>query len=146
MAEIRKPKGATRSSKIRGKGPGSGNGTTAGKGTKGQNARSGGGVRPGFEGGQMPLYRRIARRGFNNARFQREVQEISVCKLDRTFEDGSTVRIEDLVVRGLVKPGVKDVKVLSNGLVKKALKLEGLRVSAGARAKLESAGGSVSNS
>lgn len=146
MAEIRKPKGATRSSKIRGKGPGSGNGTTAGKGTKGQNARSGGGVRPGFEGGQMPLYRRIARRGFNNTRFQREVQEISVCALDRIFEDGATVRVEDLIARGLVKPGVEDVKVLSNGLVRKALKLEGLRVSAGARAKLESAGGSVSNS
>ena len=145
MAEIRKPKGATRSSKIRGKGPGSGNGTTAGKGSKGQNARSGGGVRPGFEGGQMPLYRRIARRGFNNTKFRREVQEVSVCTLDRIFEDGSTVTIEDLITRGLVKPGVEDVKVLSNGLVKKALTLEGLRVSAGARAKLESAGGSVSN-
>lgn len=146
MAEIRKPKGATRPAKIRGKGPGSGNGTTAGKGTKGQNARSGGGVRPGFEGGQMPLYRRIARRGFNNTRFQHEIQEISVCKLDQVFEDGATVTLGGLVERGLVKPGVRDVKVLSNGLVKKALKLEGLKVSSGARAKLESAGGSVSDS
>ncbi len=145
MAEIRKPKGATRPAKRRGNGPGSGNGTTAGKGSKGQNARSGGGVRPGFEGGQMPLYRRIARRGFNNSRFRHEVEEISLAQLERKFDDGQTVTISELVERGIVDSSVWDVKVLANGQVKKSLKLEGLRVTAGAKVKIEAAGGSVTD-
>ena len=144
MAEIRKPNGATRPAKRRGIGPGSGNGTTAGKGTKGQNARSGGGVRPGFEGGQMPLYRRIARRGFNNSRFRHEVEEVSIAQLERGFEDGQTVTIAELIERGIVDSSVWDVKILANGQLKKNLKLEGLRVSAGAKGKIEAAGGSVS--
>ncbi len=144
MAEIIKPKGATRPGKRKGNGPGSGNGTTAGKGTKGQKARSGGGVRPGFEGGQMPLYRRIARRGFNNTRFRHEVEEVALAHLDRAFEDGQTVTISDLVEQGIVDSSVWDVKILANGRLNKTLKLEGLRVTAGAKAKIEAAGGSVS--
>ena len=143
MAEIKKPKGATRPAKRRGNGPGSGNGTTAGKGTKGQNARSGGGVRPGFEGGQMPLYRRIARRGFNNARFRHEVEEVSLAQLDRIFDEGQTVTIAELVEHRIVNSSAWDVKVLSNGKIKKALKLHGLRVTGGAKGKIEAAGGSV---
>lgn len=143
MAEIKKPRGATRPAKRRGNGPGTGNGTTAGKGTKGQNARSGGGVRPGFEGGQMPLYRRIARRGFNNTRFRHEVEEVSLASLDRCFDDGQTITIAELVERGIVSSSVWDLKVLANGKIKKALNLQGLRVTAGAKSKIEAAGGSV---
>lgn len=145
MAEIRKPKGATRKPRVRGKGPGSGNGTTAGRGTKGQNARSGGGVRLGFEGGQMPLYRRIARRGFNNSQFQRVVQEVSLAQLEHAFDSGATVDIAALVDEGLIHPAADDAKVLANGKVTKSLTLQGIRVSAGARNKIEAAGGTVTD-
>ncbi len=96
MAELRAPQGATRSRKRIGRGPSSGHGKTSGKGHKGQNARSGGGVRPGFEGGQMPLYRRIARRGFSNYPFKVEYIGINVSALEQSFGDGDTVTLESL--------------------------------------------------
>lgn len=143
MALLKRPAGATKQKKRLGRGPGSGNGTTAGKGTKGQNARSGGGVRPGFEGGQMPLYRRVARRGFSNYWFKTEYTAINLSTLEKRFEKGDTVNLESLRAHGLISANEKLVKILGNGEVTKALVISGLKVSGSARAKIESAGGSV---
>lgn len=143
MSELRRPKGATKQAKRLGRGPGSGNGTTAGKGTKGQNARSGGGVRPGFEGGQMPLYRRIARRGFSNYPFRMKYAEVDVSALERAFSAGETVTLEGLAEKGLM--GRRDVsaKILGSGKITIKLTIDGPKVTAGARRKIEAAGGSV---
>src|SRR6056297_974974 len=112
MALLKRPAGATKQRKRLGRGPGSGNGTTAGKGTKGQNARSGGGVRPGFEGGQMPLYRRVARRGFSNYWFKKDYTPINLSTLEKRFAKGETVNLESLRARGLVSANEKLVKIL----------------------------------
>ena len=138
----RRPAGATRRRKIVGRGPGSGRGSTAGRGTKGQNARSGGGTRPGFEGGQMPLYRRVARRGFSNSRFRIEYAVVNVDALDR-FEAGATVSAESLAACGLIKSAAAAVKILGNGTIDRSLEVQVDQVSAGARQKIEAAGGSV---
>ena len=143
MALRRRPDGATKQRKRLGRGPGSGNGTTAGKGTKGQNARSGGGVRPGFEGGQMPLYRRIARRGFSNHPFKTEYTAINLSTLEKRFESGATVNYETLLGAGVISASERLVKILANGEITKKLTVSGLKVSASARAKIEAAGGSV---
>lgn len=140
---IRPPEGATRATKRLGRGPGSRLGKTSGKGHKGQNARSGGGVRPGFEGGQMPLYRRIARRGFTNARFKEDVVAINLERLVAAFETGATVDLAALKDAGVVRRSASIVKVLGRGECDRALTLVGLRVSGSARAKIEAAGGSV---
>ena len=140
--DIRKPAGATRHKKILGRGPGSGHGSTAGRGDKGQNARAGGGVRVGFEGGQMPLFRRVARRGFSNYPFRKEYATVKLEKLN-IFADGETVNRESLLARGLVRASDRLVKILAGGQLKKKLTVQVDKVSAGAQAAIEAAGGTV---
>ena len=122
-----------------GRGAGSGNGKTAGKGHKGQNARSGGGVRPGFEGGQMPLQRRIPKRGFNNI-FATVYSTVNVSDLE-CFEDGTVVDVNVLKEAGLVKKVNDGVKVLGNGELTKKLTVNAAAFSASAKEKIEKAGG-----
>lgn len=122
-----------------GRGAGSGNGKTAGKGHKGQNARSGGGVRPGFEGGQMPLHRRIPKRGFVNI-FRTEYATVNVCDLNK-FEDGAVVDAQALVEAGLLKKTLDGVKVLGRGEITKKLTVNAAAFSEGAKSKIEAAGG-----
>ncbi len=141
--ELKAPIGATRKRRIKGRGAGSGNGKTAGRGHKGQNARSGGGVRAGFEGGQMPLYRRVALRGFSNYPFKRDVIPVSVATLGRHFESGDTVTLETLKAKRLVRRNARYAKVLSDGKLEKKLTISGLAVSATAREKIEAAGGTI---
>lgn len=143
MALLKRPDGAKKQRKRLGRGPGTGNGTTAGKGTKGQNARSGGGVRPGFEGGQMPLYRRIARRGFSNYRFKKVYTTINVSSLEKRFDSGAAVNLETLREKRLIGTNDELVKILGDGELTKKLTVSGVRVSATAKAKIEAAGGSV---
>lgn len=143
MSELHVPAGATKKKKKLGRGQGSGHGGTAGKGDKGQNSRSGGGVRPGFEGGQMPLYRRIARRGFSNYPFKVTAVVVNVSELDDRYENGGLVTLDTLKGKGLVKKSVEVVKILGEGSISKNLKVSGVRVSASAREKIEKAGGSV---
>ena len=123
-----------------GRGHGSGNGKTAGKGHKGQNARSGGGVRPGFEGGQMPLYRRLPKRGFNNARFATNYAIVNVSDLD-VFEDGAVVDAAALVESGLVNDQCDGIKILGNGEISKKLTVHAAAFSQSAKEKIEAAGG-----
>ncbi len=141
--DIRKPRGATHHKKILGRGPGSGHGQTAGRGDKGQNSRAGGGVRLGFEGGQMPLFRRIARRGFSNYPFRKRYTVLALGSLN-AFSDGDTVDRESLKAKGLLRGRELPVKILSGGgeLARK-LKVQVDKVSAGAAAKIEAAGGSL---
>jgi large subunit ribosomal protein L15 len=143
MEELRAPEGATRSRKILGRGRGTGRGKTSGKGHKGQNARAGGGVRPGFEGGQMPLYRRIARRGFSNYPFKKEFVVISLESISRAFSDGDTVDFESLVQKNLIKKNETYVKILSDGNIEKKVTVRGLKVSKPAMEKIVAAGGTV---
>lgn len=141
MSEIRKPSGATKAKKIRGKGVGTGLGKTGGRGTKGQNSRSGGGVRLGFEGGQMPLYRRIARRGFSNYRFKTRFTEVSLSHLEKFFDTGDTVNLQSLIERGVVRKSTGAVKILGNGKLETKLTVEGVFATASARARIVEAGG-----
>ena len=122
-----------------GRGPGSGNGKTAGKGHKGQNARSGGGVRPGFEGGQLPLYRKLPKRGFHN-HFAVHYAIVNQETLNR-FEDGETVNLDKLMAAGIVKKPLDGLKVLGNGEIKKKLTVEASVFSASAKEKIEAVGG-----
>ncbi len=124
----------------RGRGHGSGNGKTAGKGHKGQKARSGGGTRPGFEGGQMPLYRRIPKRGFTNIN-TKNIVGINVSALER-FDDGAEVTVETLVESGVVSNPRDGVKILGNGELTKKLTVKVNAFSASAKEKIEAAGGS----
>ena len=126
-----------------GRGSGSGLGCTAGKGHKGQNARSGGGVRPGFEGGQMPLQRRLPKRGFKNFLFKVTYQAINLDSLLAAFEGKTEITLDDIYARGLARMG-KPVKVLSRGEVKSAVKVEAHKFSAAAAEKIRNAGGEVS--
>jgi len=123
----------------KGRGHGSGNGKTSGKGHKGQKARSGGGVRPGFEGGQMPLQRRIPKRGFNNI-FATELVAINVEMLNR-FEDGATVDAESIVKAGIIKNAKDGIKILGRGELTKKLNVAVAAYSASAKQKIEEAGG-----
>ena len=122
-----------------GRGAGSGNGKTAGKGHKGQNARSGGGVRPGFEGGQIPLYRRLPKRGFNNM-FAATYTVVNVEVLN-AFEDGAVVDAQALVDAGIVKKINDGLKVLGRGEITKKITVKAAKVSESAKAKIEAAGG-----
>ncbi len=140
---VRKPKGATHPRKVLGRGVGTGHGGTAGKGGKGQTARSGGRPRPGFEGGQMPLYRRIARRGFSNYPFKKEYLVVNVGDLDSRFNDGDTVTRESLVEKKLVKGKSLPVKLLGNGEITKKLTVEVDKASASAVEKIQKLGGRV---
>ena len=141
LNEMKYNDGARRNTKRLGRGPGSGQGKTAGKGHKGQNARSGGGVAIGFEGGQTPLYKRIPKRGFTNFT-RKEYAVINVSDLDK-FDDGATVTVEILKEAGIVKKPLDGVKVLGNGELKKKLTVKCNKVSASAKEKIEKAGGSV---
>jgi large subunit ribosomal protein L15 len=135
---------STRKRRRIGRGPGSGQGKTSGKGHKGLNARSGGGVRPGFEGGQMPLYRRLPKRGFLPYGGKTEFAIVNVGDLGARFAAGSVVDPESLVQSGLIrKSGRRAVKVLGDGDVAHALTVRVHRISEGARQKLEAAGGRV---
>ncbi|WP_272700306.1 50S ribosomal protein L15 [Desulfovibrio sp. Fe33] len=124
-----------------GRGSGSGAGKTAGKGHKGQNARSGGGVRPGFEGGQMPLARRLPKRGFKNP-FREEYEAVNVGRLIALFEGKDEITLADMYERGVVKDGAP-VKVLGTGEVEKAVTIEAHRFSASAADKIAKAGGTA---
>lgn len=123
-----------------GRGPGSGNGKTAGKGHKGQKARAGRGMRPGFEGGQMPLQRRLPKRGFNNI-FASEIAIVNVSDLDKKFADGDVVDAAALKTAGLVKKELDGIKVLGNGELTKKLTVKVNAYSEAAKAKIEAAGG-----
>jgi len=137
------PEGANKRKRIIGRGQGSGRGTTAGKGNKGQKARSGGKTYVGFEGGQMPLYRRLAHRGFSNYPFRKEWQIVNLNDIDKHFPTPSvTVDSESLYKAGLIK-GCAPVKVLANGNLTKSLNIKVAAVSATAKEKIEKAGGSV---
>ena len=122
------------------RGPGSGFGKTSGKGHKGQNARSGGGVRVGFEGGQLPLFRRLSKRGFNNFEFRTVYATVNVSDLNR-FEDGTTVTPELLIETGLVKKELDGIKVLGNGELTKKLVVKANKFSGSAKEKIENNGG-----
>ena len=123
----------------KGRGPGTGNGKTGGRGHKGQKARSGGGVRVGFEGGQMPLARRIPKRGFNNI-FAKPLEVINLTSLNK-FEDGATVNVSDLLEKGILSKCEYGVKVLGNGSLTKKLTVRATAFSASAKEKIEAAGG-----
>ncbi|MDR2049953.1 MAG: 50S ribosomal protein L15 [Treponema sp.] len=136
------PAGANKKKRIIGRGQGSGRGTTAGKGNKGQQARSGGKTYVGFEGGQMPLYRRLAHRGFSNYPFKTEYRVINLKQIEVSFADGETVSPATLAAKGLSK-GSCPVKILAVGELSKKLIFEVEKVSAAARGKIEKAGGTV---
>jgi large subunit ribosomal protein L15 len=143
MGLLRAPKGATKKKKIIGRGNATGQGGTAGRGHNGQNSRSGGGVRPGFEGGQMPLYRRVAIRGFSNHPFKKNFKPVNLNQLEERFSDGDTVTLESLREKGLVKGHSLKAKILGAGEITKKLTVEALRVSKSAQEKIEKAGGKV---
>ncbi|SDP26995.1 50S ribosomal protein L15 [Desulforhopalus singaporensis] len=140
LANLSPKAGSTKQPKRLGRGPGSGHGKTAGRGHKGYKSRSGSGVKPGFEGGQMPLQRRLPKRGFNNV-FKKEYALISLEQLDR-FEADATVTVDTLIEAGLVKKNSL-VKVLANGEITKAIKIKVDKLSKSAQAKIEAAGGTV---
>ena len=125
----------------KGRGPGSGNGKTAGKGHKGQKARSGRGMRPGFEGGQMPMQRRLPKRGFNNI-FATQYASINISELNK-FEDGAVVDAQAIVAAGLLKKTLDGVKILGNGELTKKLTVHAAAFSAAAKQKIEQAGGTA---
>ena len=139
--ELSPAPGSVKDVKRVGRGHGSGNGKTAGKGHKGQHARAGRGIRPGFEGGQMPLQRRIPKRGFNNI-FATEYAVINVASLN-AFENGDVVDAAALMAKGIIKKELDGVKVLANGTLTKKLTVKVAAVSESAKAKIEAAGGSV---
>ena len=139
LHELSPAPGSAKDAWRKGRGPGSGNGKTAGKGHKGQNARSGGGVRPGFEGGQLPLYRKLPKRGFKN-HFAKEYAIINVSDLNK-FEDGATVNLETLMNAGIIRKPLCGLKVLGNGEITKKVTVEAAIFSASAKEKIEAAGG-----
>ena len=136
--------GSTHMGKRKGRGPGSGNGKTGGRGHKGQKARSGGGVRPGFEGGQMPLYRRLPKRGFNNKRFAPAYITINVSDLEK-FDNGAEVNAKTIAEMGIISvPKVNDgIKILGNGELSKKLDVKAAKFTASAKEKIEKAGGTA---
>ena len=140
LHELRPSEGAFKTSKRLGRGTGSGLGKTSGKGHKGQNARSGGGVRPGFEGGQLPLFRRLPKRGFSNAMFKVEYATINVSDLEK-FEDGAVVTPELLKEMGIVKSQLAGIKVLGNGELTKKVTVKAAKFSKTAVEKIEKIGG-----
>ena len=141
LHELAPVMGSTHVDKRKGRGTGSGNGKTGGRGHKGQKARSGGGVRPGFEGGQMPLYRRLPKRGFNNI-FAKKYTEINVSQLNK-FEDGTVVDANLLKESGVISKILDGVVVLGRGEIEKKVTVKAARVTKGAAQKIEAAGGKV---
>lgn len=140
LHELSPMAGSTKERKRIGRGPASGQGKTAGKGHKGQLARAGRGMRPGFEGGQMPLQRRVPKRGFNNI-FRKEIAKVNVSSLDKVFDDGAVVTIDALIEKGLIKKALDGVKVLGNGEITKKLTVQVNAFSESAKQKIEAAGG-----
>ena len=141
LNELSPAVGSAKDAYRRGRGPGSGNGKTAGKGHKGQNARSGGGVRPGFEGGQLPLYRKLPKRGFTN-RFATNYAIVNIEALNR-FEDGAVVDMEALLAAKIVRKELDGLKVLGTGELTKKLTVKATVFSATAKEKIEAAGGKI---
>ena len=142
LTNLSPPEGATSSKKRKGRGQGSTLGKTAGKGQKGQNSRSGGGVRPGFEGGQMPLQRRVPKQGFTNPN-AKVVETVNVSELERVFEAGAEVGPEELVAHRLVRRRYDKIKVLGTGDLTKGLTIRAHQFSKGALEKITAAGGSA---
>ncbi|MBQ9905119.1 MAG: 50S ribosomal protein L15 [Synergistaceae bacterium] len=141
LQDLKPTKGSTHRAKRLGQGIGSGNGKTSGKGNKGDKSRTGGGVRPGFEGGQMPLTRRTPKRGFNNARFAKVWQIVSLSAIDAKFDAGTEVDAQAMYDARIIRKKDIPVKVLANGELTKALKIKAGAFSAGAVKKIEAAGG-----
>ena len=140
LHELSPAPGSVKESYRKGRGIGSGNGKTSGKGHKGQNARSGGGVRLGFEGGQLPLYRKLPKRGFKN-RFAVNYAIVNVATLNDKFNDGETVNLDALMAAGVIRKPLDGLKVLGNGEITKKLTVEAAVFSATAKEKIEAAGG-----
>ena len=140
LHELKPQEGYVKDSYRTGRGPGSGNGKTAGKGHKGQNARSGGGVRPGFEGGQLPLYRKLPKRGFNNYRFGKKYATVNVQSLNK-FNDGEVVDSAALLAMGIINKAYDGVKILGEGEITKKLTVKAAVFSANAKEKIEAVGG-----
>lgn len=141
LNELSPPKGSRKSPKRLGRGVGSGTGKTAGRGTKGHNSRSGGGVRPGFEGGQMPIHRRLPKRGFTNI-FRKQIATVNIRDLSR-FETGSVVDEAALIRCGLIKGRNDGIKLLGQGDIKYPLIIRVNDISKGARNKIEAIGGKI---
>ena len=139
LFELKPGEGSTKDTKRKGRGHGSGNGKTAGRGHKGQKARSGGGVRIGFEGGQMPIYRRLPKRGFTNI-FAKQYSEINVSDLNK-FENGAVVDAAALKEAGIIKKTLDGIKVLGNGDVKVKVTVKAAKFTEAAKEKIEAAGG-----
>ena len=140
LNELSPAAGSTHKGYRVGRGAGSGNGKTAGKGHKGQNARSGGGVRPGFEGGQLPLYRKLPKRGFHN-KFATEYAVVNLSTLEQRFADGDTVTLETLLEKKIVRKPYDGLKVLANGELTKKLTVKAAKFTAAAKEKITAAGG-----
>ena len=140
LHELSPAQGSAKDAWRKGRGPGSGNGKTAGKGHKGQNARSGGGVRPGFEGGQFPIYRQLPKRGFNN-KFATNYAIINVDTLEHKFNDGDVVNMETLLARKIIRKPYDGLKVLAGGDLTKKLTVQATVFSAAAKEKITAVGG-----
>lgn len=143
MENLKAPIGSNKKKRYIGRGNGSGRGRNSGRGLGGQNSRSGGSVRPGFEGGQMPLYRRIARRGFSNYPFKVEYKVFNLDEINAKFNDGDTVDILSLREKGLLKGKKILVKILGRGEIDKKLSIKVDKISASAKEKIEKAGGKI---
>ena len=141
LHELSPAEGSVRSRYRKGRGPGSGNGKTAGRGHKGQNSRAGGGVRIGFEGGQLPLYRRLPKRGFTNARFKKEYAIINLGILEKYFNDGDAVNMDILIEKRILRKKLDGLKVLAKGEFTKKLDVQAAVFSAASKEKIESLGG-----
>ena len=141
LHNLKPAEGSAKSAWRKGRGPGSGNGKTAGKGHKGQNARSGGGVRPGFEGGQIPLYRKLPKRGFHN-KFAKTYSIVNVDVFNK-FEDGAVVDLATLLEKKIVRKANDGLKVLGNGEITKKITVKAAVFSATAKEKIEAAGGKI---
>ena len=142
LHELSPAPGSTKPNYRKGRGPGSGNGKTGGRGHKGQNARSGGGVRPGFEGGQLPIYRKLPKRGFKN-HFAKEYAIVNLATLNNFFEDGEVVDIEVLLNTGVIRKELSGLKVLGNGELTKKLTVKAAVFSQAAKEKIEAVGGTA---
>ena len=143
LHELQPAAGSVKDVKRIGRGHGSGQGKTAGKGHKGQKARSGGSIRPGFEGGQMPLQRRIPKRGFNNKVFAKEFATVNVSELEKRFESGAVVDADALIESGAIKKVMDGVKILGNGELSKKITVKAVKFTAAAKEKIEKAGGTA---
>ena len=142
LHELQPAAGSVKDVKRIGRGHGSGQGKTAGKGHKGQKARSGGSIRPGFEGGQMPLQRRMPKRGFNNI-FAKEFATVNVSELEKRFENGAVVVADALIESGAIKNAKDGIKILGNGELSKKITVKAVKFTAAAKEKIEKAGGTA---